>query len=155
MPAKKYIVTLKEEERKELLEYVKENEGNKRQKTRVLILLRADEGMKDADIVKAIGVGMRTVERTRQRFVEGNIEGVLKEAPRTQTKHITAIEEAKIIALACSEAPEGQARWSLRLLADKAVELNYIETISHEGVRQILKKTNLNLGEDRCGVLVK
>lgn len=155
MPAKKYIVTLREEERKELLEYVKENKGNKRQKTRVLILLRADEGMKDADIVTAIGVGISTVERTRQRFVEGNIEGVLKEAPRTRTKNITALEEAKIIALACSEAPEGQARWSLRLLADKAVELNYIESISHEGVRQILKKTNLNPGENRCGVLVK
>ena len=146
MPAKRYIVTLRDEERKELLEYVKENKGNKRQKTRILILLRADEGMKDKDIVKVLGVGVSTVERTRQRFVEGNIEGVMKEAPRIRTKDITGLEEAKIIALACSEAPEGRARWSLRLLADKAVELNYIGSISHEGVRQILKKTNLSLG---------
>jgi len=146
MPAKRYIITLRDEERKELLEYVKENKGNKRQKTRILILLRADEGMKDKDIVKVLGVGVSTVERTRQRFVEGNIEGVMKEAPRIRTKDITGLEEAKIIALACSEAPEGRARWSLRLLADKAVELNYIGSISHEGVRQILKKTNLSLG---------
>lgn len=142
MPAKKYIVELTESERKELLEYVKVNEGNKRQKTRVMIVLRADEGMKDEEIIAALGVGKSTVERARQRFVEGNIEGILKEKSRKHKKHITGLEEAKIIALACSEAPKGYARWSLRLLADKAVELNYVEAISHERVRQTLKKTS-------------
>lgn len=140
MPAKKYIVELTESERKELLEYVKVNKGNKRQKTRVLIVLRADEGMKDEEIIAALGVGKSTVERARQRFVEGNIEGILKEKSRKHKKKITGLEEAKIIALACSEAPKGYARWSLRLLADKAVELNYVEAISHERVRQTLKK---------------
>lgn len=142
MPAKKYIVNLTDRERSELLEYVKVNKGNKRQKTRAMIVLRADEGLTDDEIIAALKVGRSTVERARQRFVEGNVEGVLKEAPRIRQKNITGQEEAKIIALACSEAPEGRARWSLRLLADKAVELKYVESISHEGVRQILKKMN-------------
>lgn len=142
MATKRYIVKLNAEERQELLDFVKEGQGNKRQTTRALILLRADEGMKDAAIVAALGVACATVERTRKRFVEGNVSGALSEAPRQGKRTITGREEAKVIALACSEAPGGRARWSLRLLADKAVELGYVTSISHERVRQVLKKTS-------------
>lgn len=143
MPAKKYIVKLSEEERKHLHELTSRGEVRARVMKRAQILLKADEGMKDADIVNALNTSRPTVERIRKRFVEGNLEKGLYDDPRpgSQTK-LDGRAEAQLIAVACSEAPDGHEKWSLRLLADKLVELGVVEGISHETVRQYLKKMN-------------
>jgi transposase len=103
--------------------------------------LIADEGWKDQDIIQAFNTSRSTVERTRKRLVEGGLEKALNEDPRPgQRTKLDAKAEAHLIALACSEAPGGREHWPLRLLADKLVELGLVETISHEAVRQKLKK---------------
>jgi hypothetical protein len=91
---------------------------------------------------------MRTIDRVKKKFLEGSFESVLERRPssRIYDSKIDGDIEAKLVTLCCSEPPEGFAKWSLRLLADKMVELNYIESISHVTVRSVLKKTNLNLG---------
>jgi len=93
-------------------------------------------------------VGMRTIDRVKKRFVEEGLEAVLERRPtsRVYEKKSDGDVEAKLVTLCCSEPPKGYAKWSLRLLADKMVELKYVESISHITVRSILKKTNLNLG---------
>ena len=110
---------------------------------RAQILLKADEGLKDAEIVSALNTSGPTVERIRKRFVQGNLEKALYDDPRpgSQTK-LDGRAEAELIALACSDVPDGHAKWSLRMLADKLVELEIVEGISHETVRQTLKKMN-------------
>jgi transposase len=110
---------------------------------RAQILLKADEGLKDDEIVAVLNTSRSTVERTRKRFVEGNLDKALNDDPRPgKQRKLDGRGEAHLIALACSEAPEGHARWSLRLLADRLVELEVVESISPETVRQVLKKTN-------------
>jgi len=91
---------------------------------------------------------MRTIDRVKKRFVEEGLEAVLERRPtsRVYEKKSDGDVEAKLVTLCCSEPPKGYAKWSLRLLADKMVELKYVESISHITVRSILKKTNLNLG---------
>lgn len=143
MPAKKYIVKLTDEERGSLLELTSRGQVRARTMKRAQILLKADEGLKDAEIVSALNSSRPTVERIRKRFVEGNVEKALYDDPRPGSK--TKLEgraEAQLIALACSEAPDGHETWTLRLLADKLVALGVVEGISHETVRQYLKKTN-------------
>jgi hypothetical protein len=143
MPAKKYIVKLTEEERQSLLELSSRGEVRARTMKRAQILLKADEGLKDADIVSGLNTSRPTVERIRKRFVKGNVEKALYDDPRPGSKmKLDGRAEAQLIALACSEAPDGHATWTLRLLADKLVELGVVEGISHETVRQYLKKTN-------------
>lgn len=143
MPAKKYIVDLKAGERDELLRFISSGKASARKLTRARILLKADEGLKDADIVAAINTSRPTVERTRKRFVEGNLEKALNEDPRPgRALKLDARAEAHLVAIACSDAPGGRDHWPLRLLADKLVELAWVESISHEAVRQRLKKTN-------------
>jgi transposase len=151
--AKKYIVRLSEEERRELEALVKKGRSAARKRLHAEILLKADEGehgpaWKDADIIKAFDVDIRTVERVRQRLVEEGFETALN--GRKQSRHkspkLDGEQEAHLIALACSEPPAGYARWTLRLLAGRMVELEYTEGVSHETVRQVLKKTNLNRG---------
>lgn len=101
--------------------------------------------MSDEQIAKVLDTSSATVGRVRQRFVEEGLEAALTERPRRgQTPKLSGRGEAQLIAVACSEAPEGQARWSLRRLADQAVELGLVETISHETVRRVLKKTSLS-----------
>ena len=96
---------------------------------------------------------MRKIDRVKKRFVMDGIEGALtkKKGSRIYKKKADGDFEAHLVALSCSEPPEGYARWSLRLLADKVVELQYIDSISHEAVRGILKKTKLNPGKKRAG----
>jgi len=117
------------------------------------ILLNCDEGkyldkVTNEQISKVLKVGMRTIDRIKKRFVEEGLEAVLERRPtsRVYEKKSDGDIEAKLVTLCCSEPPKGYAKWSLRLLADKMVELKYVESISHVTVRSILKKTNLNLG---------
>jgi len=141
MPKKLYEVKLTETERQELEALTSRGEVQVRVYKRARILLLADEGLKDAQITERVGVGRTTVGRIRQRYgVEG--VGAVAERPRPGRPHTFDGEtRAKITALACSEPPEGRARWDLRLLADKAVELGYVESVSHVTVGEILKKT--------------
>lgn len=143
MPAKKYIVKLSAEERQELLRLTNKGMINARSMKRAQILLKADEGLKDEAIIQALNSTRPTVERVRKRFVEGGVEKAIYEdkRPGSMTK-LDGRAEAQLIALACSPAPDGHERWTLRLLADKLVELDVVESISHETVRQSLKKTN-------------
>jgi transposase len=153
MPAKKYRVTLTSEEREELSSMVRIGKGVARRLTRGRILLMADEdqaggGWKDAEIAKALGVHQRTVERTREKCVEVGIEAALNHTePRTKRAPLLdGAAEARLVQLACSEAPDGREKWSLQLLADRLVELEVVEHISRETVRTTLKKTNSNPG---------
>ena len=156
MPAKKYIVDLTEEERQHLQQLIQRGKPAARSVTRARIVLKADAGCSDGQIVAALDTSLATVERVRQRFVEEGLESALKERPRRgSAPKLSAKEEAHLIAVACSQPPLGRARWSLRLLAGKAVELGLCESISHEAVRQRLKKTNLSPGKSSSGVFLK
>ena len=141
MPAKKYIVRLTDDERQKLLNLTSRGEVRARVMKRAQILLKADEGLKDAEIVSALNTSRPTVERIRKRFVEGNLEKGLYDDPRpgSRTK-LDGRAEAELIAITCSDAPDGHEKWSLRMLANKLVELDIVEGISHETVRQVLKK---------------
>jgi transposase len=148
MPAKKYIVDLTGEERQELLELTRRGNRSVRKVRRARILLKADEGWRDREIMAALDTSSATVERTRKRFVEGGLEKALNEDPRPgQRRKLDGRQEAHLIALACSEAPAGHSHWTLRLLADKLVELGVVDSISHETVRQRLKKTGSSPGK--------
>lgn len=141
MPAKKYIVELSQAERQELLDLTSKGQVRARKMKRAQVLLKADEGLKDSDIMAALNVSRRMVERTRQRFVEGGLERALNEAPRPGARRkLDGRAEAYLVALSCSEPPDDHDHWALRLLADRLVELGVVESISHEAVRQALKK---------------
>jgi transposase len=139
---KKYIVTLTTDEQTQLLDLIKKGTLAARKLTRAHILLRAHEGETDEAIAASLHIHRTTVERTRQRFVEGNLEGALSERPRPGGKRkLDDKQEARLIATACSTPPEGQKRWTLQLLADELVALDVVDTISDETVRRTLKKT--------------
>jgi hypothetical protein len=141
--AKKYIVDLSDAERSELRELIKKGAAKARKLTRAHILLRADEDATDAAIAEALHVSLRTVERTRMKFVEGNLVAALSERPRPGAKRkLSAKGEAHLVALACSTPPEGQAVWTMWLLADELVALGLVDSISDETVRRTLKKTS-------------
>ena len=148
-PHKKYHVTLTLEERTLLQDLVASGETAARNLTHARILLKADESAtgpawQDIAICGALDVGTATVARVRQRFVEDSLDAALhRHPPQRDYRHLVdGVCEAHLVALTCSPPPEGQKRWTLRLLADKLIELAYIDTISHETVRQVLKKTN-------------
>lgn len=123
-----------------------------RKLTRAHILLQADAGATDVSIADALHIGKRTVERVRQRFVEGNLEQALSERPRPGGKSkLEAKGEALLIATTCSPAPQGRARWTLQLLADELVALEVVDSISYETVRRRLKKTSSSLGRLKSG----
>ena len=141
MPAKKYLVKLESAERSQLLDLMSKGTIGAHKMKRAQILLKADEGWKDADIIKALNTNRSTVERTRKRFVEGGLDKALNEDPRPgQRVKLAGNAEAHLVALTCSDAPGGRDHWPLRLLADKLVELGIVESISYETVRQALKK---------------
>jgi transposase len=142
MPKKKYLVNLNDDEREELEEMTRKGTLKARQFKRAMILLKADEGLTDPQIMAAIDVSRPTVERIRKRFVEGGLEKALNEDPRPgQRRKLDGRGEALLIATACSQAPQGHDHWAMRLLAGKLVELGIVESISHETVRLTLKKT--------------
>ncbi len=143
MPRKKYLINLSDEEQQELHEITRKGEVKARKMKRAMILLKADEGLSDPQIMAAIGVSRPTVERIRKRFVEGGLERALNEDPRPgQKRKLDGRGEAQLIAVACSQAPDGHDHWTLRLLADKLVQLDVVENISYETVRRTLKKTS-------------
>jgi transposase len=146
MPKKKYLVTLTDDERTQLEQLLRSGKVATRKATRARILLKASEGWQDQRISEALNVGRATVERTRQRFVEENLVA-LDERPRPGNKpKLDAKAEARLIAEACSAAPDGQKRWTLSLLADRVVQLKLAESYSYEAVRRVLKKTNSSRG---------
>lgn len=155
--AKKYNVALTAEERQNLEQFTTTGKHAAYQINHARILLKADRnqpegGWRDTEVKSALDLSLRTIERVRQRFVEEGMEAALKCRPGAGRKReVTGEVEAHLIALRCSDAPTGQGRWTLRLLADRMVELNYVDQISHESVRQVLKKTNCNLGSKSVG----
>lgn len=153
MPAKRYKVSLEKEEREELTALVNKGRGNARRMRRARILLMADEaqengGWQDADIAQALSASVRTVERTRQKCVAEGIEAALNHTrpKKTRSKILDGEAEARLVQLACSEAPDGREDWTMQLLADKLIELEVVATVSRETVRTTLKKTNSSLG---------
>jgi transposase len=154
--AVRYIVELTGEERKTLQEIVSKNKANRSTIVNAYILLRSDVacGWLYNEIAQAYDVSTKKVEFVRKRFVEEGIEAALSRKPVTNIhrRKITGEEEAHLITLYCSEAPEGHERWTLRMLADKMVELDIVDSVSHETIRQTLKKTNLNRGKRKSGV---
>ena len=153
MSVKKYKVTLTEDELNDLKQLVSKGKASARKITHAQILLHANEGasggaLKDTDIAKAIRISRLTVERVRKRFVEEGIESALnpKVQLRRRPKKLDGEAEAFLVATACSSAPEGFKDWTLKLLSNKLVECEIVDSISIETVRQTLKKTNLNPG---------
>jgi len=152
---KKYIVTLTEEERAYLRRMLSAGTERARKLTRARILLKADEGWTDEDIHRALDVSTSTIGRVRRRFVEEGLEAALNRRPprRQYERKLDGKAEAYLIALACSPPPKGRKRWSLRLLAERLVTLEQvdIDSISHETVRQVLKKRTQALAEEAVG----
>ena len=136
-----YIVDLTEEERTCLLNLIKAGTHSARKINRAQTLLMADEGKTDREIAAALHIGLATVQRTRRRFVEGNLDGALHEKRRPGAmKKLDEKGKALLEVLAQSQPPEGRNRWTLQLLADRLVELQVVESISYETVRAELKK---------------
>jgi transposase len=149
MPAKRYLVTLTADEREQLETLVRTGKRSARTITRARILLKADQAdggpaWEDARIAEALGCGHRTVERVRERFVTAGLDAALHHKPQERPSRPPVLDgaaEAKLIALACATAPDGQRAWTLRLLADRLVELDVVPSVSRETVRRVLKKT--------------
>lgn len=146
---KKYRVTLTDEERQQLQAMIAAGKAAAKALAHARILLKADEGeggpaWPDHQIAEALEVGVATVERVRQRFVEPRLEAALRRKAQDRPSREPALDgraEARLVALACSAPPDGRKAWTLRLLADKLVELEVVDSVSRETVRQALKKT--------------
>ena len=151
-----YTIKLSKFEVEELNKVISKGSHTSQAFRAAYILLNCDKGefsentkITNAEICKILKVGERTIDRVKKKFIEEGFESVLERRPSTQNyiKKVDGDIEAKLVTLCCSEPPEGFAKWSLRLLADKMVELNYVDYISHVTVREVLKKTNLSLGK--------
>jgi transposase len=143
---KKYFVDLTSEERTALQALVRRGKTSARKVTRARLLLHAANGATDSEIASALGVGQATVERIRRRFVEGGLEAI-NERPRLGARRrLSEKAEARLVAEACSAAPEGRGRWTVRLLAGRVIELGLAESCSHETVRRVLKKSDSSRG---------
>jgi transposase len=147
--AKKYRVTLTAEERAGLEAMISKGRADARKLAHARILLQTDQAdgaptLTDQEVAAALDLSTRTVERVRRRFVEEGIESALSPKPtkRIYARVLDGAQEARLIALACSKAPEGKKRWTLRLLAERVVELGHGESLSHETVRRALQKTS-------------
>ena len=154
----RYKVTLTREEHEQLTAVMSKGKHSSQQYRNACILINSDEGpfgqkLSNEQIAQVLQINTKTEERVKQRFVEEGFDECMdrKPYPRKGPIKTDGDFEAHLIALSCSEAPEGYARWSLRLLADKMVELEYADSISHETVRQVLKKTKSNRGGSKVG----
>ena len=150
----RYRIKLTKNEVEELMDIINKGSHTSLTFRTAYILLNCDEGeysqkVSNEQISKVLKVGMRTIDRVKKKFIEEGLEACLERRPtsRIYESKTDGDVEAKLITLCCSEPPKGYARWSLRLLADKMVELNYVESISYVTVRNVLKKTNLSLGK--------
>jgi transposase len=155
---KKYRVTLMDEELSQLKTIVNKGSHKSQKVLNALILLNSNEKEGDVkpsneEISKILHVSMRKIDRVKQRFVEEGLAVALNGHPkeREYLRKVDGDLEAHLLALSCSKAPEGFARWSLRMLAEKVVELAYVENISYETVRRVLKKTKLSRGKQQGG----
>jgi transposase len=150
----RYTVKLLKAEVEELKAIINKGSHTSQTFRTAYILLNCDEGkysekVTNEQISQVLKVGMRTIDRVKKRFIEDGLEAVLERrlTQRVYEKKVDGDVEAKLVTLCCSKPPKGFAKWSLRLLADKMVELKYVDSISHVSVRTVLKKTNLNLGK--------
>ena len=155
----RYKITLTEEERKDLKSITSKGKHRSQKIINALILLNCDEGdfqtkrSTNEQVAGVLKISMKKIDRVKKRFVEEGLDVALNghKGKRVYEKKADGDLEAHLVALSCSEPPEGFARWSLRLLADRVVELNYIDSISYETVRRVLKKTKLSRGKNRVG----
>ena len=148
----KFAVTLNDDERTQLRALLRRGTASARRLTRARILLKADEDLPDVAVAEVVGVGIATVHRIRQRCVEEGFEAALGERRRKgAAPKFTPKQHAHVIALACSTPPVGHARWTLRLLADRVVELGLVERCSYETIRRTLKKTPSSRGKHADG----
>lgn len=154
----KYKVTLTKAEHDELVSIISKGKHTSQRFRNAYVLLNCDEGeysekATNAEINKILKVGMRTIDRIKKRFVEEGFDAVLerKATSRQYDRKADGDFEARLIALSCSEPPEGYARWSLRLLADKLIELEIVDSVSHETVRTVLKKRFKTVEGKRLG----
>lgn len=149
MPAKRYVVTLTADERRQLEGLTKAGKRSARTITRARVLLLADQGdggpgWEDRRAAEALGCGHRTVERVRERFVTDGLDAALTHKPQDRPSRTPVLDgkaEARLVALACAATPDGRKSWTLRMLADKLVELEVVDAVSYETVRRVLKKT--------------
>lgn len=146
MPKKKYIIDLSTDEREQLQQLIRRGKTSARKLTRARVLLKAADGFTDEEIVAALNVGIATVERIRRRFVEAGLDAI-NERPRPGKKpKLDPKAQARLIAEACSKAPDGRKHWTLQLLADRVVQLKLADSCSYELVRRALKKTSSGPG---------
>ena len=153
---KRYVVTLDRQEREELLAITQKGSHRSRKIVNALILLNCDDGefndrrIRGEDVAHVLQVSARKVDRVKKRCVEEGVEAAVSGRQGRRPSYERKADgdfEARLVALSCSQPPAGHARWSLRLLADRAVELDYIDSVSHETVRRVLKKTKSSLGD--------
>lgn len=150
--AKRYRVTLTDEERKRLDELTRKGTASVRMVRRAQTLLLAADDERDEDIATALRIGVATVARTRQRCVEDGVEAALRERPRPGARpKLGPKERAYVVALACTKPPEGRHRWSMQMLADKLIELEMVPDITDEAIRLLLKKPSSSRGSRSNG----
>lgn len=150
----RYTIKLSKTEVDDLMTIINKGSHTSQTFRTAYILLNCDEGkysdkVVNEEISRVLKVGMRTIDRVKKKFIDEGFEACLERRPTTREyeKKADGDLEAKLVTLCCSDPPKGFAKWSLRLLADKMVELKYVDSISHVTVRSVLKKTNLNLGK--------
>ena len=156
---KRYKVTLAKEERENLEAITRKGSHRSQRVLSALVLLNCDEGEYNAqrargeDVARILRISMRKIDRVKRRFVEDGLEAALgsRQGQRVHERKADGDFEAHLVALSCSKAPPGFARWSLRLLADRVAELGYIDSVSYETVRRVLKKTRPNRGRRSAG----
>ena len=152
MTASKYRVELNESQKRRLGEVASRGRSPARTVKRALALLKAGEGQTDEQVAEALSISSRTVVRIRKRFREEGLESALVERPRPgQKRRLDERAEAHLVAIACSDPPEGHVHWTLKMLAERMVELDYVDSVARETVRQSLKKTNSNRGRRKSG----
>jgi hypothetical protein len=156
---KKYKVTLQKDEREDLEVITRKGSHQSQRVVNALVLLNCDEGefneyrMRGVDVANVLRISMRKVDRVKKRFVEDGLEAALgsRQGQLVHERKTDGDFEAHLVALSCSQPPQGFARWSLRLLAERVVELQYIDSVSHETIRRVLKKTRSSPGRRSAG----
>lgn len=150
----RYTIKLTRSEVEELMSIINKGSHTSQTFRTAYILLNCDKGkysekVTNEQLSKVLKIGMRTIDRVKKKFIEEGLEATLERRPTTRIyeRKVDGDVEAKLVTLCCSDPPKGYAKWSLRLLADKMVELKYVESISYVTVRGVLKKTNLSLGK--------
>lgn len=146
------VVTLTERDSAQLYQCVHRGHTSARTRTRAQVLLKLGDGWSEGEVCHAFDVCLNTVKRIRQRFAAGGVVAVLTDKRQERRRQaLTGAQQAHLIALACSDAPEGHDHWTLRLLAGKAVELGYVERVSPETIRALLRRTNSSRGNIASG----